>query len=77
MGVVVTFSVVRRAVQPELKDEVPYVVAFIDLDEGGRILSNILDGDLADIRCGSRVAARFVPATDPELGLPVFHLLAE
>lgn len=73
-GVVVTFSVVRRAVQPEWKDAVPYVVAFIDLDEGGRILSNIVDCDPADVRCGARVTARFVPTTDPELGLPVFYL---
>ena len=36
---------------------VPYVVAWIDLDEGFRLLSNIVceDKNLVEIECGKRV----------------------
>jgi uncharacterized protein len=73
-GVVETFSIVRRAVQPEWKDKEPYVVAFVRLDDGGRLLSNIVDCTPETVRCGARVTCSFVETTDPELGLPVFRL---
>lgn len=73
-GVIETFSIVRRAVQPEWKDKAPYVVAFVRLDDGGRLLSNIIDCAPEGVRCGARVTCSFVETTDPELGLPVFRL---
>jgi uncharacterized OB-fold protein len=73
-GVVETFSIVRRAVQPEWKDKEPYVVAFVRLDDGGRLFSNIVDCAPESVRCGARVTCCFVETTDPELGLPVFRL---
>jgi uncharacterized protein len=73
-GVVETFSIVRRAVQPEWKDKEPYVVAFVRLDDGGRLFSNIVDCAPETVRCGARVTCSFVETTDPELGLPVFRL---
>jgi uncharacterized OB-fold protein len=73
-GVVETFSIVRRPVQPEWKDREPYVVAFVRLDDGGRLLSNIIDCPPEDVHCGARVTCTFVETTDPELGLPVFRL---
>ena len=73
-GAVETFSIVRRPAQPEWKGREPYVVAFIRLDDGGRILSNLIDCDAEAVRCGDRVTCSFVETTDPELGLPVFRL---
>jgi hypothetical protein len=72
-GVVETFSIVRRPAQAEWKGKEPYVVAFIRLDDGGRILSNVVGCAAEDVRCGDRVICRFVETTDPELGLPVFE----
>lgn len=72
-GVVETFAIVRRAVQPEWKGKEPYVVALIRLDDGGRLFSNVIDCDPADVRCGDRVVCAFVETTDPELGLAVFR----
>jgi uncharacterized OB-fold protein len=74
VGVVASFSVVRRPVQAEWMEAGAYVVAMIDLDAGIRMLSNIVDCDPAEIACGARVRATFVATTDPELGLPVFRL---
>jgi uncharacterized OB-fold protein len=76
-GRLLTFSVVRRAVQPEWQDEVPYAVGFVQLDEGCRLLSNILGADPAELACGMRLRCEFVETSDPELGLPVFRPAAE
>jgi uncharacterized OB-fold protein len=65
---------VRRAVQPEWNDREPYVVAFVRLDDGGRLLSNIIDCAPEDVHCDARVTCTFVETTDPELGLAVFRL---
>lgn len=75
-GTILTFSVVRRAVQPEWKGAEPYVVAFIELEEGARLLSNVVDADPVALQCGDPVMAEFVETTDPALGLPVFRLAA-
>ena len=71
-GHVASFSVVRRAVNPELKDDVPYVIAFVDLDEGVRIFSNIVDAEPETVRTGMRVRCRFEAALDPMVQVPVF-----
>jgi uncharacterized OB-fold protein len=73
-GRILTYSVVRRAVQPAWKAMVPYVVAFVELDGGGRLLSNVVDCTPDDVRIGARVTCDFVETSDPELGLPVFRL---
>jgi uncharacterized OB-fold protein len=73
-GSVETFSIVRRPAQTEWKGREPYIVAFIKLDDGGRILSNLVDCAPEKVRCGDRVTCTFVETTDPELGLPVFRL---
>lgn len=72
-GSIASWSIVRRAVNPELKDAAPYVIAFIDLDEGVRLFTNIIDAQLDLLRVGLRVRCRFEPALDPrEFRVPVF-----
>ncbi len=73
-GHVVSFSIVRRAVQPEWKDHAPYVVAIIELAEGVRLLSNVVDCAAEAVTMGAAVTVAFHETTDPELGLPVFRL---
>jgi uncharacterized OB-fold protein/acyl dehydratase len=51
--------------------EYPYVVAVIELDEGTRLISNVIDIDPGDVTIGMPVEARFV-AVDDELTLPLF-----
>ena len=57
-GVIYSYSVVRRAAQP-------YVVAFVSVDEGPSILTNIVDCDVDTVHIGMKVAAAFRP-TDGE-----------
>ena len=71
-GRVVSFSIVRRAVNPELAYDAPYVVAFVELDEGVRLFTNMVDIGVDAVRTGMRVRCRFEPALDPALRVPVF-----
>jgi len=41
-GVVYSFTVVHRAPDPSFKDDVPYVIAIVELDEGVRLMSNMV-----------------------------------
>jgi uncharacterized OB-fold protein len=49
----------------------PLVVALIDLDEGVRIMSNLVGIGPADVQIGMQVHVRFEP-TDGEMAVPVF-----
>lgn len=44
--------------------EVPYNVVLVQLGEGPKLYSNLLDVDAAVLRVGMPVRARFVPVTD-------------
>lgn len=56
-GAIYTYSIVRSTYHPAFRSRVPYVVAWIDLDEGFRMLSNVvgIDDPAADVRVGQRV----------------------
>ena len=68
-GSVYAFTVVHRAPDPSV--EVPYVVALVDLAEGARIMTNLVDVDPADVRVGLPVRVRF-RRLEGDLALPVF-----
>ncbi|KRB81574.1 Zn-ribbon domain-containing OB-fold protein [Noviherbaspirillum sp. Root189] len=58
-GTVHSYSIVRRAALPEFADQVPYVLALIDLDEGTRMMANILGKDALETRIADRVEVCF------------------
>jgi uncharacterized OB-fold protein len=72
-GTVYSVTVSRRAPSPEFADLVPYVVALIDLDEGCRMMSNIVGYDASLAGCGSRVRVEFQQVADDQV-LPMFVL---
>jgi hypothetical protein len=61
-GTIYTYSVLRRGVA------VPYCIAYVTLDEGVSMLTNIVDCDLDSVRIGQRVKVVFEPT---EGGPPV------
>ena len=54
-GVIYSFSVMRRA-------PVPYAIAYVTLEEGPTMMTNIVDCDLDAIRIGQRVTVVFKPS---------------
>ena len=72
-GEVYTFSVVMQSRHPAFADLGPYAVAYVDLDEGFRIMTNIVGvaNPVEDIHCGMRVKVRW--EDQGEVSLPMFE----
>lgn len=58
-GTVYSFTVVRRTPNPSFTGRLPYVLALVDLDEGVRFYTNVVDCDPADVHIGQRVRVCF------------------
>jgi uncharacterized OB-fold protein len=66
-GTVATFTVLHRAVHPAWQARAPYVAALVDLEEGPRLLSNIVGADPAAVRVGLPVEVVFEAVGDAVL----------
>ena len=74
-GTVYTYSVVMQSRHPAFKDLGAYAVAYVDLDEGFRIMTNIVgvDDPVNDVQCGMRVKLRWEDQGEGEISLPMFE----
>ena len=70
-GEVYAVSVMYRPGFPGMADRVPYAVALVDLDEGVRMLTNVVDVDAEEVRVGMAVTVAWEPMSDGR-NLPVF-----
>ena len=70
-GTIASYTVVRRGVSPDF--EAPYVIALIDLAEGPRMMSQVIDADLDAVAVGLSVKVDFA-AWSEDITLPVFRL---
>ncbi len=69
-GRVVTLTITERPLHPAFTDT-PYAIVVVELEEGPRLLTSILDADPRQIRIGT--AVRFEPLRlDDEISLPAF-----
>ncbi len=64
LGAVYSFTVVRRNPNPAFAARLPYVLALIELDEGVRVMSNVVGCDPARVRVGQRVQVCFEDVDD-------------
>ena len=58
-GRIYSFVVFHRVYHPAFENDVPYVVAIVELDEGPRLLSNIVGASWEQVRCDMRVQVVF------------------
>ena len=72
-GTLHTFAIVHRAPTPAFRDDAPFVVAMVDLEEGARMPTNLIEvePDPATIKVGMAVEVVFEDITD-EIALPKF-----
>jgi hypothetical protein len=74
LGTVYTYSVVRLNRHPAFAELGPYAIAYVDLDEGFRILTNVVGvaNPVTDVKIGMRVKLKW---EDQESGiaLPMFE----
>lgn len=71
-GTVHAFSVVHRAPGPAFRDDTPYAVLLVELPEGPRMISRLVDGDPEALGIGAAVELVCVPVSD-EIALPCFR----
>jgi uncharacterized OB-fold protein len=71
VGKIASFTVVRRAISKAY--DAPYIVALVDLEEGVRMMSNVVDADPEQVSVGDPVTVDFENWSD-EVRLPVFRL---
>lgn len=71
-GEVYSFTVARRPAGAAFQGDCPYVVASVTLDEGARIMSNIVTDDVAAVKIGMRVET-FFDAVSEDLTIPKFR----
>jgi uncharacterized protein len=71
-GTVYTFTVTYQNQAPGFRDALPYVMAYVELDEGVRMLTNIVGCAPAEVRIGMPVEVVFEDVT-PLIALPKFR----
>jgi uncharacterized protein len=74
-GEVYSRTIVRKA-QGEWRDAVPYVLAYVQLTEGPRILTDVVADDPEEVHIGQSVRVVFHPA-DNGYALPRFTPMAD
>jgi len=73
-GELLSYIVIHRGYHPYWALRVPYNVAFIELDEGLRMFSNIIGTPNEALEVGQRVAVAF-EQRDEDLVVPVFTVV--
>lgn len=78
-GEVYSFTVIRqvvgRAASKAFEPDIPYVIAWVDLDEGPRLITNIIGCPVEDVKLGMKVTVQFDQAAE-KVWLPKFRPLA-
>ena len=65
---------IHRALHPGFAEELPYAAVVVELEEGVRIVSHVLDLPVDELRVGLPVEVVFDDVT-PEVTLPKFRPL--
>ena len=71
-GTVYTFTVIRHALDPRWKDDLPYATGVVELSEGVRLVTRFVNCQPDEVRIGMPVRVVFQPASD-DISLAVFE----
>lgn len=71
-GSVYTWTVFHQAYHPAYKDDIPYAVVAVELEEGPRMITNLVNCRIEDIKMGMPVEVAFDDVTE-EVSLPKFR----
>ncbi len=71
-GTVYSFTVTCQNRAPGFKEDVPYVLAYVMLDEGVQMMTNVVGCKPEDVRIDMPVKVVFEDAT-PEVSIPKFQ----
>ncbi len=71
-GSVYTFTVTHQNQAPGFREACPYVLAYVELEEGPRLLTNIVGCESGDVSIGMSVEVDFAPS-EGGLAVPRFR----
>lgn len=71
-----SYTVMHQVYDPAFADRVPYAVADVQLAEGPRMISNVIDCPASNLRIGMPLEVRF-DAVSAEMHLPRFRPATE
>ena len=71
-GAVFSYAIMHQVYHPGFAAEAPYAVVVIELAEGARLVSNLVDCPVGDVTIGMPVEVVFEDVT-PEVALPKFR----
>jgi len=68
-GSLYTFTIARKPTAPPWADSVPQLLAVVELDEGPRLTTELVNVDPKDIKVGMRLRPVFCDQPNPEITL--------
>lgn len=71
-GTIYSFTVIRQNYSRPFRDQIPYAVALVDLEEGPRVMTNVVGCDPDTLRIGMPVHAVF-EAVSEQAGIALFR----
>lgn len=71
-GVVYTYSVIRQAGHSFFRDKLPYIIGYVELDEGIRMMTNFIDVEPEQIKVGMPVEVAFEDVLE-DFSVPLFR----
>ena len=72
-GEIYSMTIIHQNGSPGFRDELPYVLAYITLEEGVQMMSNVIGSEPYDVKVGMPVEVVFDDITE-EMTLPKFKL---
>jgi uncharacterized OB-fold protein len=76
LGTIYSRTIIRQNPSRSFKHLIPFVVALIDLDDGPRMMSNVVGTPAEDVHIGDRVRVVFEAVTEFS-SLPLFEVVSE
>ena len=73
-GTVYSFTVTHQNQAPGFRDALPYVLAYVELEEGVRLLTNIVGCSPENVRIGLPVEVEYAQL-EGDIAVPRFHPL--
>ncbi|MCW2912391.1 MAG: hypothetical protein JWN52_459 [Actinomycetia bacterium] len=70
-AILYSYSTVHVNDLPPFREQLPYVAAMVELEEGPRVMTMLVDCEPADLRIGMALTVRFRDLTD-QIAVPVF-----
>ena len=67
-GSVYTYTVTHQNGMPPFRDALPYVLAYVDLEEGPRLMTNIVGCEPVEVEIGMLVRVDFADVDATDLG---------